>query len=280
VQEANTLSALRWLEGEERGQESGCFQGRWLNAEGSNTVIDLNTGWVKYWFEKLFMDAVQAKAAMKRRTDHRWVNVPVGSSRRDRGGLENIPPKEDYVFLEWNTHYLQGKKQTCWFDSIASALYHKGFHDLAEEVHKLGEREDILDFEMQKTALIDVMNQSRLFHGDPKIYMPDKGRQRKHRKRHALDVLELQKEDHPDSGHLFLMQIQGKDGHCRHAVATIDRIIFDSTYGHPMILSKNALDWSCNCEGGFHRVYYALRWRLKSPTTTKKRRKKKKNQEP
>jgi hypothetical protein len=43
----------------------------------------------------------------------------------------------------------------------------------------------------------------------------------------------------------------------------VDGFIFDTNSKYPLFLTKDSLDWCCNCEGGFDRVYFAYRFILK-----------------
>jgi hypothetical protein len=52
----------------------------------------------------------------------------------------------------------------------------------------------------------------------------------------------------------------GGDGGQRHGVTLVGDWVFDSNCTHAMRLNKETLDWCCNCEAGFKRATYALRF--------------------
>jgi Fe2+ or Zn2+ uptake regulation protein len=49
---------------------------------------------------------------------------------------------------------------------------------------------------------------------------------------------------------LKLLVLRGCDGGVQHAVALVGRTIFDSNLKKGLKLSKELLDWCCNCSGG------------------------------
>lgn len=51
----------------------------------------------------------------------------------------------------------------------------------------------------------------------------------------------------------------GQDGYASHAVTIYDGFVFDSVLPHPMKLSKEAFDWSCNCRGGMTHVQHTVK---------------------
>ena len=52
----------------------------------------------------------------------------------------------------------------------------------------------------------------------------------------------------------------GQDGYASHAVTIYGGLVFDSLLPHPMKLSKQALDWSCNCKGAMAYVEHAVKF--------------------
>jgi hypothetical protein len=127
-------------------------------------------------------------------------------------------------------------------------------------VHEEGQRSWNCDFQAQVKALRDILESSGLFVANlPKVYRKKRHKNRQGKPSQSLEVLHLTEEDHKN---LYIMQLQGHDGHVRHAVAMIDHMIFDSNIGHPLKFTKESLDWCCNCDNGFYKVYYALSWTL------------------
>ena len=52
----------------------------------------------------------------------------------------------------------------------------------------------------------------------------------------------------------------GMDGGVNHAVTIAGRLIFDSTCKRVLILSLEALNWVCQTDNGYVRVYMAVRF--------------------
>jgi hypothetical protein len=152
--------------------------------------------------------------------------------------------------------YLQEDKPTCLFDATACALHYKGFRKFAQMMHEIGYENTDVESKEQRAILLKYMEESRLFHGNPKVYYKD----RRRKERQILNPLAL---DDDEGNCLYVAQLQGKDGHVRHAVAIMDGLIFDSNSRYPLLLGKESLDWCCNCEGGFDLVHHAFRFWFK-----------------
>ena len=61
----------------------------------------------------------------------------------------------------------------------------------------------------------------------------------------------------------------GHDDVASHAVTIIDGLVFDSVLPYPVILSKEALDWCCNCEGGMKGIKHAVKITLSKQVQNK-----------
>jgi hypothetical protein len=57
-----------------------------------------------------------------------------------------------------------------------------------------------------------------------------------------------------------LVVLLGADGGQSHSVTLVNDLVFDSNCTHAMRLNKETLDWCCNCEKGFLRAVYLLRF--------------------
>jgi hypothetical protein len=174
---------------------------------------------------------------------------------------ERTAPPKHLLLHEFEIKYMQGKNLTCWFDAAASALHYKGLVDVAKLVHDEGQKSWNKDFQAQIKALRHILDNTGLFKGNfPKVHQHRRQNKNRNGKRmQSLDLFNMSDEDHKD---LYIMQLQGQDGHVRHAVAIIDHMVFDSTAKHPLTFSEESLNWCCNCEKGFYKVYYALSWKL------------------
>ena len=76
--------------------------------------------------------------------------------------------------------------------------------------------------------------------------------------KHKLNI-ETLTTDHEDSMHVHAALLVGEDGRQAHAVAVVDGMVFDSSATHAMRLTQDALDWCCDCSGGYKRTGCALR---------------------
>ena len=57
-----------------------------------------------------------------------------------------------------------------------------------------------------------------------------------------------------------VLVLQGGDGGQSHSVTVVNDLVFDSNCGYALRLNKRTLDWCCNCEAGFVKIVYALRF--------------------
>jgi hypothetical protein len=57
-----------------------------------------------------------------------------------------------------------------------------------------------------------------------------------------------------------LVVLLGADGGQSHSITVVNDLVFDSNCFYAMRLSKATLDWCCNCEDGFIRAAYILRF--------------------
>jgi hypothetical protein len=55
-----------------------------------------------------------------------------------------------------------------------------------------------------------------------------------------------------DNPKLFVLC--GLDGGVHHVILVVGRIVFDSSLGQCLALSRASFDWCCNCKGGFSKV--------------------------
>ena len=89
-----------------------------------------------------------------------------------------------------------------------------------------------------------------------KVYNHTQGS--KHTPRHTLDI-EILTPDHEDALHLHAVLLVGANGKRDHAVAVVNGMIFDSSATYAMDLCREALDWCCNCIGGYGKTGKAMR---------------------
>ena len=83
----------------------------------------------------------------------------------------------------------------------------------------------------------------------------------KKEEKYTLDV-ETLTTDHDDAFKVHAVQLIGANGKQDHAVAVVNGMIFDSSHTHAMLLCQKALDWCCNCNGGFGKTGQTLRIKI------------------
>ena len=85
------------------------------------------------------------------------------------------------------------------------------------------------------------------------------GRKRK-APNHKLNIETSTTTDHKDLMDVHAALLVGADGGQAHAAAMVDGIVFDSAAANAMPLTcQDALDWRCNCAGGYKKTGGALR---------------------
>ena len=78
------------------------------------------------------------------------------------------------------------------------------------------------------------------------------------KKRHALAAWEpLETENYAQPMVAIML---GADGGAQHAVTIVQDLIFDSNLKRALKLTKESLDWCCNCEGGYVMLKSAVKF--------------------
>jgi hypothetical protein len=216
-----------------------------LGIDGSNTVLQecgLLTDWVESVFAASLREECKKVACGRtgKRKATKFIFVPAG----DVHDTADDPPPETEVLTRASTACLQGDKDTCLRDSLASALAAMGFFFESQivtgDATLVGCTLDLVSKTVQAVRTAFAASNLRL----KKLH------------NHACSVEDIAR---LESSWPIVLLLQTSDGcHGSHAVTTWNSMIFDSNYPHPLRWSQKSLDW---CSGkdtacvGFSRAY-------------------------
>ena len=265
--DADQLSSLRWLYDHE--EYAPHWQGKFKDPNGNERgrVIPLTDEWVEHHFQETFLKSVKQLGRLRmddpENPEERWVLIP-GEQRWMMVPLGYNNNKK-YVEAEHVHHsipikYPQGSNKLCLFSSVASAFYHMGYNDIAQNIVDAMERLIGIDALAQLNSLQDILLKQNYDIHIAKFNFRQK--KKKRLPKNKLSIEELTKE-HKNSHDLHAITLIGADGGASHAVAVIGGLLFDSSYTYAMDLCRCCLDWCCNCEKGYARTGHALRFKIK-----------------
>ena len=183
----------------------------------------------------------------------RWLPVPMGFNANE----DSI----NHAILCQGTPiaHPQGTTHTCLFNSVASAFSCMKHDIVADHIVKNKLASVGIDGKSQWDLLIKVLQEEKKT--QEKIYVKKYNFQwatRRYPSKHKLNI-ETLTIDHEDSMHVHAVLLVGEDGRQAHAVAVVDGMVFDSSASHAMRLTRDALDWCCDCSGGYKSTGCALR---------------------
>ena len=278
--EALQYSELRYLM---RKGFFGQWQGKIIqgttNRSRQPVVHLLSPEWVKYHFKSAFVKLVQL---VGEETDNisparRWVKIPCGYQSHS----DDLP--DEYFHKQLPIHYQQGNENLCLFYSTASAFHHMGYADISCSIVDQAFSLVNMASDFQCSELINIITRSSTkYVVHYKIFLKKIHRQQRRQNtgtdNMVLDPLTLSG-DNPNSSDPHVIILHGSDGGTGHAITIVDGKVFDSTAPYAMKLCSQVLDWCCNCEGGFERVRYAIRFHVtrREHIDTTVRNKKKRN---
>ena len=224
-----------------------------------DVVSLVNPRWMYYHFNRAFLELVKLKPKQ-------WMSLPVGFNSN---AME--PP---LLFSKINIKYQQVKtNKTCLYDSLSSAIsyvhkHKKGdtiFSKIANEINQLGKGNENQPYEFQIKNVISKIKEYNTSFAQVQHLVGN----RKKRKKHITTLYDpLCKYTNTTNSMTILVPI-GHDDVASHAVTIIDRLVFDSVLPHPLILSKESLDWCCNCEGGMKGIKHAVKITLSKQVQNK-----------
>jgi hypothetical protein len=177
-----------------------------------------------------------------------WIPVPLGDSRS--GGVG----PGDLLIASVPLKYRQFEEATCTFMGMASALHYcatklkMGDKHVADRLASVAGSQALGN---NARSQLDVLT---------KLVKAKNNYWRKHElraKQRTLDEWDILNGRTPFP---TLVVLLGGDGGQSHSVTVVNDLVFDSNCTHAMRLSKETLDWCCNCQAGFVRAAYALRF--------------------
>lgn len=242
---------LKWVPSELPGKNpasDGVWHGAYavhLGHSGASWVLQ-ECGLLTDWVESVFAASLReeckqiAGGRMGERRTTKFLFVPAG----DVHDTADDPPPESEVITSASTAYLQGDKDTCIRDSLASALIAMGFVTESKIVRNnatlVGSSLALVKSTAAVVRTVFAASNLRL----KKLH------------NHACSVPDIACSD---SSWPIVLLLQANDGgHGSHAVTTWNSMIFDSNHRHPLRWSQKSLDW---CSGkdsicvGFSRAY-------------------------
>jgi hypothetical protein len=226
-----------------------------VESGGVDGVGDLlNPSWVRWCFEQSFCyyvmrlgiaEYAQHKGNMKKMS---WVPVPLGESR--------LAPCQNRALIVEGVvvKYRQFEMETCTFKAMASALHY------CAAVLKKGDKELAARLASGAIGYSKGKNARDQLDTLVKVVWSKKSYFRKHQLRVKPEG--LQEWDIVNKRLMWptAVVLLGADGGQNHCVTLVNDLVFDSNCNNALRLNKQTLDWCCNCEGGFVRAVYALRF--------------------
>jgi hypothetical protein len=200
-------------------------------------VERLNPAWMRERFSSKFLQLVRT-ASQRKLTKDKWIHVPAGEARV---GIV-APPN---VITDVSVWYPQNHRQTCLFKSVASALHHLNKRYLASILSSIATKYVEKPVDEQLEELCSIAGKTHF--GLLVTKWMTKKRVTK------FDVYNRR-----NSQWVLTIVPLGHDGGIGHAISIVGDLIFDSTQRHALKFSKEALDWCCANDRGFHGVYMAV----------------------
>ena len=176
-----------------------------------------------------------------------WVPVPLGASRECNKHLdmlvESVPLK-----------YPQYELETCTFMSMASALHYCATTlEMGDKQFASTLAQGAQGYVRGKSAHAQLDILVKLVREKSKYFRKYELRAKKNK---VAEWNILQKK----SPWPTLVVLLGADGGMSHSVTIVNNLVFNSNCSYAMDLSKKTLDWCCNCNGGFERATFAVRF--------------------
>ena len=139
------------------------------------------------------------------------------------------------------------------------------FNKVANEINQLGKGNENQPYEFQRKNVISKIKEYNTSFAQVQHLVEN----RKKRKKHMTTSFNpLCKYTNTTNSMTILVLIE-HDNVASHTVTIIDGLVFDSVLPHPLILSKESLDWCCNCEGGMKGIKYAVKITLSKQVQNK-----------
>ena len=176
----------------------------------------------------------------------RWLTVPIGfDANQNMVRSETLHKNVPIV-------HRQGGEHSCLFSSLALASAFECMEHKCVAQHIVANKKNLIgnDANTRWMGLHALLEQKEHVHEEMHFKVHDHARGSKSQKRHNLDV-EILTRHHEDALKVHSVSLVGANGKQDHAVAVVDGMMFDSSTMNAMDLCREALDWCCNCNGGF-----------------------------
>jgi hypothetical protein len=170
----------------------------------------------------------------------KWIPVPIGDS-----SSQNVPP---HLIVNVRVQYQQGEDKTCLLTSLASAFHHVGQKHTGLVLASIAKETENLPADEQLSAAISAVKEHDMVYKKYEYWKKTK----------ALSRHDLFRDSNDNPK---LIVLRGCDGGVQHAISVVGNVIFDSNRKEGLVLSKESLDWCCNCNGGFSRVHALVQFR-------------------
>jgi hypothetical protein len=222
------------------------YQGLAYNKVGTSYLVDhLNPMWVRDCFEEPFVTLVKKIGNEETKSEvvlakRKWIPVPIGNTSN-----RQVTPD---VVVDVKVQYQQGEVKSCLFRSLASAFHHLGRKHTGSVLASIARKNEHLSADKQLEAAIAAVTKHETVYTKVDFW--------KKQKALARHDFIGKPNDNPK-----LLVLRGCDGGVQHAVSVVGSTIFDSNLKRGLPLSKESLDWCCNCNGGFSRVQSVVQFR-------------------
>jgi hypothetical protein len=205
--------------------------------------------WCRENFHKSFLEKLQKHQGT-------WMQVPVGRYRKKRTEqtVPKLPANVDLPIVK----YYQGKRQSCLFDSMASALFFIQLKRTAQMLHDQAVKSVRLGTTKERVALMkNVFLKHDRWLVEKKVSNDNAGNEvfvKNHSEYgyNKLDVFANQ------SNCPTMAILQSTDGACNHGVTLVGDWIFDSNEDHALRVSIESLNICAQPK--FQCVFYAIRF--------------------
>ncbi len=226
---------------------SAFYQGlTYDEAKGKSYMVDkLNIMWVRDCFEEAFVTLVKNIGREETRSEvalnkRKWIPVPVGDS-----SSRAVSP---HLVVNVRVRYEQGEGKTCLLRSLASAFHHLGQKHTGSVLASVAKKYANVPADEQLKAAINAVKEHDNVYNKVDYWKKEK----------ALAKHDLIRDSNENPK---LIVLRGCDGGVQHAVSVVGNIIFDSNKQKGLVISKQSLDWCCNCNGGFSRIHALVQFR-------------------
>ena len=225
------------------------YQSMCYDYKGRSVIAhSLTIAWTENVFNSRFTQLVKNVGISENNTTtkwskRRWIPVPAGNV------IDPKPPNELINLSRTRCHYQQKEFNTCVFKAMASAFHAAGSKPVASYLSSIARAKgnQDMDSRTQVERLMTAIRRRESVYKKGDLYTSET----------AIATVDMYGGER--SPQLWILL--GRDGGTSHAVGVFGNNVFDSNVPYSMKLTKETLDWCCNCEGGFNRIHTFVRFR-------------------